>query len=171
MPAFSEKPESFKGDEGRIFFSFIRYLTWNYPPPSNSHHQDHSIFCREYLKTFICDCYWVTMRWLWAYFHPPTGRRRNLSAPLRPWFHWISFIFSYTCVHTHTYACRCFACWFTSLVFSSRFGWWKALPVSPAKSSKVQTCDCYWVVVDRRLYDFVWCQASKPGQAALQVLS
>ena len=26
-----------------------------------------------------------TMRWLWAYFHPPTGRRRNLSAPLRPW--------------------------------------------------------------------------------------
>ena len=26
-----------------------------------------------------------TMRWLWAYFHPPTGRRRNLSAPLRQW--------------------------------------------------------------------------------------
>ncbi len=31
------------------------------------------------------------------------------------------------------------------VVFSSRFGWWKALPVSPATSSKVQKCDCYWV--------------------------
>lgn len=28
----------------------------------------------------------TTMRWLWAYFHPLSGRRRNLSAPLRPWF-------------------------------------------------------------------------------------
>ena len=30
-------------------------------------------------------------------------------------------------------------------MFSSRFGWWKALPVSPATSSKVQKCHCYWV--------------------------
>ena len=28
----------------------------------------------------------ITMRWLWAYFHPSSGRRRNLSAPLRPWY-------------------------------------------------------------------------------------
>ena len=26
-----------------------------------------------------------SMKWLCAYFHPSTGRRRNLSAPLRPW--------------------------------------------------------------------------------------
>ena len=31
------------------------------------------------------------------------------------------------------------------VVFSSRLGWWKALPVSPATSSKVQKCHCYWV--------------------------
>jgi len=29
----------------------------------------------------------TTMRWLWAYFHPSSGRWRNLSAPLRPWYH------------------------------------------------------------------------------------
>ncbi len=34
-------------------------IDWNYPPPSNSDHQDYYIFNRESLSTFICDCYWV----------------------------------------------------------------------------------------------------------------
>lgn len=28
----------------------------------------------------------VALAWLWTYFHPSSGRRRNLSAPLRPWY-------------------------------------------------------------------------------------
>ncbi len=43
-----------------------------------------------------------------------------------------------------TYICMSLFC-LLSFVFSSRFGWWKALPVSPATSSKVQKCHCYWV--------------------------
>ena len=27
----------------------------------------------------------VSLKWLWSYFHAVTGRRRNLSSPLRPW--------------------------------------------------------------------------------------
>ena len=34
-------------------------IGWNYPPPSNSHRQDYSIFSMESLKTFICDCSWA----------------------------------------------------------------------------------------------------------------
>ena len=34
-------------------------VCWNYPPPSNSRHQDYSIFRWESLQTFICDCYWL----------------------------------------------------------------------------------------------------------------
>ena len=28
----------------------------------------------------------ISLKWLWSYFHTPTGRRRNLSSPLRPWY-------------------------------------------------------------------------------------
>ena len=37
-------------------------ITWNYPPPSNSHHQDYSIFSGESLFSFTCDCYWLRGR-------------------------------------------------------------------------------------------------------------
>ena len=50
---YLKKPEKGGG------FKFQKPLCWNYPPPSNSHHQDYSIFSRESLQTFICDCYWV----------------------------------------------------------------------------------------------------------------
>ena len=47
----------FGGNTTPIFRNI--HISWIYRPPSNSHHQDYSIFSRESLKTFICDCYWV----------------------------------------------------------------------------------------------------------------
>ena len=35
----------------------------------------------------------------------------------------------FVCVHTHTYICMSLFCLFVVLVFSSRFGWWKAQPL------------------------------------------
>ena len=33
----------------------LKSIAWNYPPSSNSHHQDYSMFSRQSEKTFICD--------------------------------------------------------------------------------------------------------------------
>ena len=93
----------------------------------------------------------MTLAWLWTYFHPSSGRRRNLSAPLRPWYRhtgnmWCirTYVLA-TCVSAHIRSLHVVVLPVYVVVFSSRYGWWKAPPVSPATSSKVQKCHCYWV--------------------------
>ena len=50
------------------FCAILPGIPWNYPPPSNSHHQDYYIFSRESLQTFICHCYWVGVDPRYTYY-------------------------------------------------------------------------------------------------------
>ena len=57
-----------------------------------------------------------------------------------------------TCVSAHICSLHVVVLPVYVVVFSSRCGWWKAPPVSPATSSKVSKGDCYWVGGSSKLY-------------------